>query len=348
MKYIYLLIIFVFISIFSKAQIKKDTITVIGVGDIMMGSNYPTDIGLPVNNGLQLMSEVEPILKNADVTFGNLEGVLLDKGGIAKTCRDPKVCYVFRTPEKYVQNLMNAGFDVMSLANNHSGDFGDLGKKTSIKTLEDAGILQAGQVTKPYVIFEKQGIKYGMAAFAPNTGCANINDLKEAKRIIAKLDSIVDIVIVSFHGGAEGPQHEHVLRRNEVFYGENRGDVYQFAHQLIDAGADIVFGHGPHVTRAIEVYKNKFITYSMGNFCTYGGINVSGINGLAPIIKVFTNASGNFYKAQITSTKQTHFGPVSIDPQKLVLKRIQQLTKQDFPEVFIEIDDNGWVKKSTK
>jgi hypothetical protein len=63
---------------------------------------------------------------------------------------------------------------------------------------------------------------------------------------------------------------------------------------------------------------------------------------------VYTNASGNFYKAAITSTKQSTLGPVSIDPQKQVLKRIQQLTKQDFPETRIEIDDNGWVKKSTK
>lgn len=327
---------------------KKDTITIIGVGDIMMGSNYPNDYGLPANDGLQLMKEVEPILKNADVTFGNLEGVLLDKGGYTKTCRDPKVCYVFRTPEKYVQNLVNAGFDVMSLANNHSGDFSDFGKKSSIKTLEDAGILQAGQSTKPYVIFEREGIKFGMAAFAPNTGCANINDLREAKRIIAKLDSTTDIVIVSFHGGAEGPQHEHVPRKHEIFYGEDRGDVYQFAHQLIDVGADIVFGHGPHVTRAIEVYKNKFITYSMGNFCTYGGINVNGINGLSPIIKVYTNATGQFYKASITSTKQTIHSSVMIDRQKQVLKRIQQLTKLDFPESHVEIDDNGWVKKSTK
>lgn len=343
MKFIFLLLITTNLL----AQ-KKDTITVIGVGDIMMGSNYPNDYGLPANEGLQLMKEVEPILKNADVTFGNLEGVLLNQGGIAKTCRDPKVCYVFRSPEKYVQNLANAGFDVMSLANNHSGDFGDLGKKSSIKSLEDAGIMQAGQVTKPYLIFEKQGIKYGLAAFAPNTGCANINDLREAKRIIAKLDSTTDIVIVSFHGGAEGPQHEHVPRKNEIFYGENRGDVYQFAHQLIDAGADIVLGHGPHVTRAIEVYKDKFIAYSLGNFCTYGGINVTGINGLAPIIKVYTNAVGDFYKAHITSTKQTTLGPVSIDPQKQVLKRIQQLTKQDFPETRVEIDDSGWVRKPTK
>jgi hypothetical protein len=79
----------------------------------------------------------------------------------------------------------------------------------------------------------------------------------------------------------------------KCFYGEDRGDVYEFAHSLIDAGADIIFGHGPHVTRAVEVYK-KFIAYSLGNFCTYGGINVSGINGWSPILKSIHKQSGNF------------------------------------------------------
>jgi poly-gamma-glutamate capsule biosynthesis protein CapA/YwtB (metallophosphatase superfamily) len=311
---------------------------------MMMGSNYPNGGHLPPDNGLGLMKEVETILQNADVTFGNLEGVLLNEGGIAKTCRDPKVCYVFRTPEKYVQNLVNAGFDVMSLANNHSGDFGDMGKRSSIRSLESAGISQAGQINKPYVIFERNGVTYGMAAFAPNTGCPSINDLMEAKRIIRKLDSLVDVVIVSFHGGAEGPLYQHVPRKNELFHGENRGNVYQFAHQMIDSGADIVFGHGPHVTRAIEVYKDRFITYSMGNFCTYGGINVSGINGLAPIVKVFTSNTGKFYKAHITSTKQSFYSSVAIDAEKQALKRIQLLTKEDFPECKIEIDNLGWVR----
>jgi hypothetical protein len=186
-----------------------------------------------------------------------------------------------------------------------------------------------------------------VVAFAPNPGCANINDLAEAKRLVTKLDAEVDIVIVSFHGGAEGPEHEHVTRKTEMFHGENRGNVYEFSHELIDVGADVVLGHGPHVTRAVEVYHDKFIAYSMGNFCTYGGINVSGINGLAPIIKVFTDRKGKFYKAEITPTKQKFYSPVAIDSQKLVIKRLQLLTKQDFPESPITIDDSGCVKKST-
>lgn len=339
--------ILILISSFSIAQ-NKDTITVIGVGDIMMGSNYPTGERLPPNDGIDLLKEVESILSSADITMGNLEGVLLDEGGTAKTCKDPKVCYVFRSPQRYVQNLTNAGFDIISLANNHVGDFGEVGRKSSMKTLEDAGLHHAGQLNKPYAIVEKEGVRYGFTAFAPNNNCLSLNDLEGAKKIVTMLDSLTDVVIVSFHGGAEGPQYQHVTRQNEIFHGENRGNVYAFAHGLIDAGADIIFGHGPHVTRAIEVYKNRFIAYSLGNFCTYAGINVSGINGWAPIIKVYTDNKGDFIKAHITSTFQTYRSPVKIDSQKQVLKRIQELSRQDFPDNPVQFDDNGWVKKSTR
>ena len=325
----------------------KDTITVIGVGDIMMGSNYPDNAGLPPKEGQFLFQEVEEILKSADVTMGNLEGVLLNDGGTPKTCRDPKVCYVFRSPEIYVQNLVHAGFDVMSLANNHAGDFGEVGRKSSMASLESVGIHHAGQTTTPFSIFEKEGVKYGFAAFAPNGGCVNINDLDQARKIVAHLDSLSDVVIISFHGGAEGPQYQHVPRASELFHGENRGNVYQFAHTVIDAGADIVFGHGPHVVRGIEVYKDRFVSYSLGNFCTYGGINVSGINGYAPIIKVYTDAKGVFFKGKITSGVQNFHAPVSIDAQNMALKKIKELTENDFKDATLSIDDNGWIKKST-
>lgn len=321
---------------------KKDTVTVIGVGDIMMGSTYPLPV-LPPADGAYLMKDVEHILRDADVTFGNLEGVLLNEGGTVKRCKDPSVCYAFRSPEHYVQNLVNAGFDVMSLANNHAGDFGDEGRKRTIKTLDEAGIYHTGQLPKRYVTFEKNGITFGVAAFAPNSNCISVTHLQQAKAIVQELDSLVDIVIVSFHGGAEGPQYQNVPRSNEIFHGEDRGDVYKFSHMLIDAGADIIFGHGPHVTRAVEVYKNRFIAYSLGNFCTYGGINVSGINGWAPIIKVYTSPEGHFIKAQITPTYQIARDRVKIDIANRVITKIQELTKKDFPEVPVRIDDKGLI-----
>lgn len=334
---------FSLISFLSSAQtVTQDTVTVIGVGDIMMGSNYPESV-LPPQDGAFLMKEVEHILKNADVTFGNLEGTLLDSGGTPKTCRDPKVCYAFRSPQRYVQNLVNAGFDVMSLANNHAGDFGEAGRKSTIKTLEEAGLYHTGQLPKRYTVFEKNGVKYGVAAFAPNSNCVSINNLQEARAIVKELDSLCDIIIISFHGGAEGGQYQNVPRKHELFHGEDRGDVYEFAHQLIDMGADIIFGHGPHVTRAVEVYKKRFIAYSLGNFCTYGGINVAGINGWAPIVKVFADSKGAFLKAEITPTYQIARDRVKIDVDNRVIKKIQDLTKKDFPEVPVRIDDKGLI-----
>lgn len=339
MRYtIALLTIFLYINIVYAQS--GDTLSIIGVGDIMMGTNYPEN-KLPENDGAFLLRDVEPVLKNAHVTFGNLEGTLLDEGGVPKTCRDPKVCYAFRTPVRYVKNLVNAGFDIMSLANNHAGDMGDAGRKSSMNTLDEAGILHAGQLNHKTTIFEKDGIKYGLAAFAPNSNCVPLNDLAGAREIVKELATQVDIVIVSFHGGAEGAQYQHVPRKNEMFHGENRGDVYKFSHELIDAGADIIFGHGPHVTRAVEVYKNRFIAYSMGNFCTYRGISVSGINGLAPIIKVYTSKTGEFLKGNIIPTFQTYGAGVQIDPEKRVIKVIQELTKKDFPESPIHIAENG-------
>jgi len=338
-----LLIALLLVSLISIAQtVSKDTVTIIGVGDIMMGSNYPDSV-LPPQDGTFLMKEVEDILKNADVTFGNLEGTLLDSGGTPKTCRDPKVCYAFRSPERYVKNLVNAGFDVLSLANNHAGDFGDVGRKSTIKSLEEAGLYHTGQLPKRYTVFEKNGITYGVAAFAPNSNCLNINNLQAAQAIVKELDSLCDIIIISFHGGAEGGQYQNVPREHEFFHGEDRGNVYEFAHQLIDVGADIIFGHGPHVTRAVEVYKNRFIAYSLGNFCTYGGINVAGINGWAPIIKVFADSKGAFLKAEITPTYQIARDRVKIDVENRVIKKIQELSKKDFPEVPIRIDDKGLI-----
>lgn len=320
----------------------NDTLTIIGVGDIMMGTNYP-EYKLPPNDGAFLMKEVEAILNDADVTFGNLEGVLLDSGGTPKTCKDPKVCYAFRTPVRYIKNLTNAGFDMMSLANNHAGDMGDAGRKSSMQVLTDAGILHAGQLNQKTVIFEKDSIRYGLVAFAPNSNCVPLNDIEMAKALVLQLDSLADVVIVSFHGGAEGAQFQNVPRTDEMYYGENRGDVYKFSHTLIDAGADIVFGHGPHVTRAVEVYNDRFIAYSLGNFCTYRGISIAGVNGLAPIIKVFTDTEGKFLKAQITPTQQSYEHGVRVDPEKKVIRKIQELTKKDFPEAKIQIDDNGLI-----
>lgn len=322
------------------------TYTVIGVGDMMLGTNYPSASYLPANGGKDLLSDVEAYLKNADVTFGNLEGAILDKGGTAKTCSNPSLCYVFRSPESYAQHFVNAGFDVLSIANNHSGDFGGTGRTRTKEVLEEKEIAYAGLAgTDEYTIFERNGIKYGFCAFAPNRGTCSINNLPKAKEIVQKLVAETDVVIVSFHGGAEGAKHQSVPKKNEYFYGENRGDVHGFAHAMIDAGADIIFGHGPHVTRAVELYKDRFIAYSLGNFCTYGRFSLAGPAGIAPIIKLEINEVGAFLGGEIIPIYQQKTHGPKVDPQKRAIHKIIELTKADFPNTPLEISTDGKISK---
>ncbi|MEO1263171.1 MAG: CapA family protein [Bacteroidota bacterium] len=324
----------------------NDLVSIIGVGDMMLGTNYPSKNYLPPNGGNDLLRDVEPILQNADVTFGNLEGVMFDGEGTPKRCRDMSKCYVFRSPASYIKHFSNAGFDVVSLANNHSGDFGAAGRKGTKAVLRNAGIAYAGLAgTDETAFFERNGVKYGFAAFAPNSGTCDVRNIPRAKEIVASMVDKCDIIIVSFHGGAEGASHQNVPKRRETYLGENRGDVYKFAHAVIDAGADVVFGHGPHVTRSIELYKDRFITYSLGNFCTYGRFNLRGSAGIAPIIKLTTNKSGAFVSGEITPIYQQKTHGPKVDSQKRAINKLKELTATDFPDSQLLISSDGLISR---
>ncbi|MGH9554179.1 MAG: CapA family protein, partial [Terriglobales bacterium] len=120
-----------------------EEISIAAVGDIMLGSTYPETAPLPPEDGANLLAEVAPILTAADLAFGNLEGPMLEGGTTAK-CSDEAAragrCYAFRVPPRYGGHLKKAGFDVMSLANNHVMDFGLEGRASSAKTLDELGI----------------------------------------------------------------------------------------------------------------------------------------------------------------------------------------------------------------
>jgi poly-gamma-glutamate capsule biosynthesis protein CapA/YwtB (metallophosphatase superfamily) len=337
-----LLLPFTLASLTSTAS---DTLKVVAVGDIMMGTIFPDRKHLPPNEDcLPQLRELKPILASGNVVFGNLEGVLTDTNTGAKKCNNPSVCYTFGMPTHFVQCLTDAGFNLLSIANNHVGDFGEQGRKTTVQTLTNSGLHFAGLAGYcPTDTFTIANVKYGFCAFAPNTGTVSITDIPAAENLVRGLAASCDVVIVSFHGGGEGRERQHVTRQTEMYIGENRGNVYEFAHRMVDAGADILLGHGPHVTRAIEVYKNRFICYSMGNFCTYDMVSISGESGLAPIFKICTDKTGKFLKGELHSTYQEKFQPVRIDQQKRVLKVVQNLTKTDIPEMnsVISITDSG-------
>jgi poly-gamma-glutamate capsule biosynthesis protein CapA/YwtB (metallophosphatase superfamily) len=321
-----------------------DTLTIIGVGDIMMGTDFPSSIYLPPGNDCQpLLNDVSAILRDADITVGNLEGTFAGDKGTPKKCKDTTKCFVFRMPEHYVHCLVDGGFDMVSIANNHANDFGASGKLQTEWVLESHGIASAGSYSAPAAIVVKDGIRYGLIAFAPNLGCFGLDDLDAAAWMVDSMKQRCDILMVSFHGGAEGADHQHVTRQNEMYLGAGRGNVYAFAHRVIDSGADIVLGHGPHVTRAVEIYKDRFIIYSLGNFCTYGRFNLRGPNGIAPIIKLQLNPEGRFLQGEIIPVHQPGNGRVSLDPQKRVVFKLQELTRTDFPEIPLEIDPKGYI-----
>ncbi|MDD7744255.1 MAG: CapA family protein [Prevotella pectinovora] len=331
-------------SLTSDRRAKGGTLNLAFVGDIMPGTTFP-DSRLPEKDGATLFKDVDSILTAADVAAGNMEGALADEGETTK--KGGKFSYSFRVPTRYGKLIADAGFDFMSMANNHAFDFGLDGVKSTEATLHSNGIAYSGiGGRKESAIVERNGIRYGFCAFGHNSYTLKHADQENVKRIIGNLREKADIVIVSFHGGAEGTAHKHLPQGKEMFLGENRGDLRNFAHFCIDNGADVVYGHGPHVVRAVELYKNHFIAYSLGNFCTPYGVNISGISGYAPVLQLTVNAAdGTFVGGKINSFIQQRGKGPRRDPLNLVAKEIRSLTNADFSNPKLTIANDGTISK---
>ena len=345
MRGIFAVFLFLFPTIIA-AQDTPDTLCIIGTGDIMLGTNYPSPVYLPPGaDCTPLLRPLHHILQSGDVLFGNLEGGFCSQGGTPKECRDTTHCYVFRMPDPFAGCLLEAGYDVLSVANNHVNDFGEEGRKYTARLLDSVGIAYAGFLSRPWTVFERNGITYGFAAFAPNKGTMDLKDYSGAVRITGMLDSLADVVIISFHGGGEGADHQHVVRGDEEYLGYNRGSVYRFAHDVVDAGADVVFGHGPHVTRAIELYGDRLICYSLGNFATYRRFNLRGPNGIAPVVKVYTDRRGRFLFGEAVAVCQPGEGGPVPDPQGRAVRKLIELTESDFPGQDLVINPDGTMQR---
>lgn len=330
----------------SQAEARPEkSVTLAFVGDVMMGTNFPSDEFVTADRGKTLFKDCKDLLKNADVAIANLEGACYH-GAIGQTTKNPNGAnsYIFRMPGDHMQHLVDCGIDAVGCANNHSNDFGMDGRKRTVQTLDEAGIKHSGikDLTEA-AEFERDGVKYAYIAFAASCkGTLDLNNEEEVKTLIKKYRPKCDVLIVSFHGGAEGSKAQHVTRRSETFLGENRGNVHKFAHFCIDNGADIVIGHGPHVPRAVELYNGHFIAYSLGNFCTPYKVNLAGVSGQAALLEVKLNTKdGTFESGKIHSFLQTRGVGPRTDSNNSVAKTIRSLTNQDIPEAGLSISDDG-------
>lgn len=310
----------------------------------MMGSTYPIN-NLPPNRGRDLFENLDSILNNADLTLGNLEGTLLKGGVCAKQIKKGR-CYAFRTPPDFVNNLVHAGFDFMNLANNHMNDFGYNGIISTVKALTDVGIQSGGSYGK-IGQFEIDSLKIAIVCFSTSPNTNTIFDIEKAQQIVAEQAKVNDIIIVSFHGGGEGLNYLHTRDTFEYFLGAPRGNVVKFARAMIDKGADFVWGHGPHVPRAMEVYKDRLITYSLGNFCTWG-FNVSDERGFAPILKIVLDSTGVFRYGRIISAIQKSYQSLEFDILHKAANLIKKLSIEDFPNSTLQITHEGIILRQKR
>lgn len=322
-----------------------ESVTIAFTGDIMMGTTFPDSVSgrdLPANDGKNLFDDVKEIISRVDFAGANLEGSFIEGPGERRKMTNPKTYFIFRMPPAYVNNLLEAGYDFVGIANNHINDFGAPGRASTVKTLRDAGLPHAGLkgiCEKAFV--ERNGVVFGIAQVGHGDNNVDVNDLEEVRRVVRELRDSADIVVLSFHGGAEGSAHTHVPGKLEYYVGEKRGNVKEVAHAAIDAGADVVFGHGPHVVRAAEIYNGHIIFYSLGNFCTPFRMGVSGLTGQAPVAEVEVDMNGKFIGGKIHSfLQQRGLGPRK-DASNSAARQIRLLSQQDFPASPLVIADDG-------
>jgi poly-gamma-glutamate capsule biosynthesis protein CapA/YwtB (metallophosphatase superfamily) len=329
-----------------QGPVNNDPITIAAVGDIMLGSTFPSETRMPPNDGADELKAVTPLLTSADITFGNLEGPLLEGGTSAKCPPASTRCFAFRVPTRYGKYLKEAGFDILNLANNHAGDFGDYGRSSTRKVLDDLGLKHSGSDRSAQfasVTLDIKGKKVTFISFAHNNISLNVNDVETAKQVVAAAKKRSDLVVVSYHGGAEGTGAQHVPNNTEIFVGEARGNLRLFTHAVIDSGADLVLGHGPHVMRAMEIYKGHLIAYSLGNFSTYGWFQLAAETALSEVLEIKIGADGKFISGKIHPVKQEGRGGPQLDELKRAIPLLRNLSTTDFPGSAPKIADDGTV-----
>jgi hypothetical protein len=315
-------------------------ITVAAVGDVMMGSDYPSP-RLPKNGGRDLLAEAAPFFKTADIALANLEGPLLEGGEPAKIAVEGR-SYLFRTPPSYAENLKQAGISMVSLANNHALDFGRPGLASTKRALDKAGVSyssKGGEIAE----FLVRGVRVGVLSLSFGAPPRSIVHPAQALGEIAQAARRYDILILSIHAGAEGRGALHVVPGMERYLNEQRGDLIRFAHDAIDRGAALVIGHGPHVPRALELYRGRLIAYSLGNFATFCGVSVAGESGYAPILTAELAPDGSFLKGELHSFQQKPRSAPRPDRRLRAGRLMQRLSAEDFPDSGLRFGKAGQI-----
>ena len=239
-------------------------VTITAVGDVTIGRNVQHNGTSIFEKELKkqggdinfIFRNVKDIFEDDHLTIANFEGVLADEYKIPSNKRENS--YLFLAPTSYVEALTNNSVEAVTMENNHVGDFGEDGIASTIKTMEDAGIVWSNK--ENIGVYEVQGLKIAMLSYQtlnqPFTS-EELKDIVDGDVKIARQQ--YDLVIVSFHWGDE---LDYAPKSNQIMLGR----------AAIDSGADLVLGHHSHRINPIECYKGKYIVYSLAN-CSFAGNN---------------------------------------------------------------------------
>ncbi|MGE5363674.1 MAG: CapA family protein [Bacteroidota bacterium] len=334
-------LVIIFCSIFFLPSVTFPQIKIVAVGDIMMGSLTPRN-SVPQDSGKKIIPVIKKLVNKGHVVFGNLEGPFIRSDmKVIKDCgmSEIRTCYAFGMPDYLAPGLKKMGFNMIALNNNHMDDYGWRGYEHTKRTLAGNNIPYCCQDSVRRLTIN--GRKCAFIAYKSNGRKFDINNIPAARQLIRELKKQGNIVIVSFHGGAEGKDAYRVEDKDEVFLNENRGNVYRFAHSLIDEGADLILGHGPHVIRPVELYRNRLIVYSMGNFLTHGNISIKGRLGVSMVLEIVLGENGKFIQGNITPVRLKGRGIPHYDPHRTAVKNLQNSMKDFIAGKTLLIKDSG-------
>ncbi len=313
------------------------TVTIKAVGDMVMGTNYPRT-RMP-EDWQYFFDAIKFHLGDADLVFGNFESTLTEVPNSSKNTSRP-MTFAFRSPPWYASVLRAAGFDVLSVANNHSMDFFEQGFNDTIANIESEGMIAVGR--KGDIQYtEVNGVKIAFIGFSYLSVHNSVHDLATASALVQEAEQNADVVIISVHAGKEGTDAVFSRNQEEFFYSENRGNLVHFSRTVVDHGADLVLGHGPHVPRAVELYNNRLIAYSLGNFLGYRTLSTQGPLGLSLILQARMDGEGQFVNGRIIPAALDPNGVPYLDNHFGSVILVRNATRRDFPDTPLVIDDVG-------
>jgi hypothetical protein len=274
-----------------------------------------------------------------DVVIGNLEGTLA-VGGQSKCGASSTDCFAFRAPPSYGHLLREAGFTLMNVANNHAFDYGPEGQRETLAALHSAHLRYAGRPGQ-IAIVRIRGVHVAVIGFAPYRWAESLTDLDRAAQIVRRAKREANLVVAVMHAGAEGSDRQHVRPGTEWFLGENRGDAESFSQVVVDAGADLVLGSGPHVLRGMEWYHGRLIAYSLGNFLGNGTLSIGGVLGVSGILHVTLGANGSWLHADLTPVRLVPPGVPALDSAESAHGIVRTLSRQDFGRNAMRVNSTG-------